>query len=79
MGSGFLASDIFSKASGVKAYIEGTSNKDRLRVFGKSGRFLPQLTVYYAKPNKFESGAKEGKEIAQMLEAEYNEWVKTLR
>lgn len=78
-GVGHLLKSVGSEVYVVKAYIEGTSNKDRLRVFGKSGRFLPQLTVYYAKPNKFESGAKEGKEIAQMLEAEYNEWVKTLR
>lgn len=78
-GVGHLLKSVGSEVYVVKAYIEGTSNKDRLRVFGKSGRFLPQLTVYYAKPNKFESGAKEGKEIAQMLEAEYNEWVKTLQ
>lgn len=77
-GVGHLLKSVGDNVYVVKAYIEGTSNKDRLRVFGRAGKFLPQLKVNFAKPKHFTSNAKEGKEIAQMLEAEYNEWIETL-
>lgn len=76
-GVGHLLKGVGQNVYIVKAYIEGTSNKDRLRVFGRAGKLLPQLKVYFAKPETFVNDNREGKEIAQMLEAEYNEWIET--
>jgi 1-acyl-sn-glycerol-3-phosphate acyltransferase len=59
----------------IRAYVEGTSNWDYLRLLPFIGRFLPKFKVSFAKPIKVEDIKKENpKETTVGLENKYWKW-----
>lgn len=82
-GVGWLLKNIGSKDDVyyVKAYISGSSNWDYLRLFPKTGIFLPKIKVHFAQPQKLSDLLKNNldpKDLAGKLEVKYNDWVKTI-
>jgi 1-acyl-sn-glycerol-3-phosphate acyltransferase len=63
----------------IKAYIEGTSDWDYLRLIPYIGKYLPVIKVTFSKPVVFRDiYNEEAKKITYRLEEDYNRWVKTL-
>lgn len=77
-GIGHLIHGIKNKENSfvIRAYIEGTSNWDYLRLlFPFIGRFLPKFRVSFAKPLRIDKLKKENpKETTMHLENKYWSW-----
>lgn len=64
----------------VKAYVEGTSHFDPLRMILR-GWLFPPLKVYFGVPQDVDSilrKVQKPRELTQHLQKEYNNWLKTL-
>jgi len=82
-GIGYLLRGIYKKRNAfyARAYIQGTSSFDILRLIPIVRRFFPAINVYFDSPKEISSviNAKEDpKEITKNLQADYNRWVATL-
>jgi 1-acyl-sn-glycerol-3-phosphate acyltransferase len=75
-GIGHLIYGVKNKKSFViRAYIEGTSNWDYLRLIPFIGRFLPKFKISFAKPIKInEIKENNPREITANLERSYWKW-----
>lgn len=63
----------------MRAYIEGTSMLDLLRLVPGIGSFLPTVTLTFAPPLKLEEmRGNDPKKITIMLQDQFNNWVQTL-
>ncbi|OGH12810.1 MAG: hypothetical protein A2776_01295 [Candidatus Levybacteria bacterium RIFCSPHIGHO2_01_FULL_40_10] len=59
----------------VKAYIEGTSNFDYLRLFPHAAKLLTPIKVTFSQPQNVETILKnDPKEITRILEDDYRKW-----
>lgn len=64
----------------VKAYIEGTSNMDYLRLLPYAAKVLTPIRVTFDQPMEVSGLLKQDpKEITAHLEKKYNSWTKTLK
>ncbi len=82
-GIGYLLRDIYKKRNAfyARAYIQGTSSFDILRLIPIVRRFFPAINVYFDRPREvaFVINAKEdAKEITKKLQTDYNRWVDLL-
>jgi len=82
-GIGYLLRAIYEKRNAfyARAYIQGTSFFDILRLIPILRRFFPLINVYFDRPKElpFVINAKEDpKEITKNLQADYNRWIATL-
>lgn len=78
-GVGYLLRDIYKKRNAfyARAYIQGTSSFDILRLIPILRRFFPPINVYFDRPREvsFVIKAKDDpKEITKNLQKEYNKW-----
>lgn len=63
----------------MRAFIEGTSILDLLRLFPIVGNFLPTITLTFAPPLKLEEiWDNNPKKITAILENKFNNWAQTL-
>lgn len=80
-GIGYLLTSIRGhRAFYVKAYVEGTSHFDPLRMI-LGGKLFPPLKVYFGAPQDVSSILRKvdkPRELTQNLQKEYNNWSKTL-
>lgn len=80
-GVGYLVKDVKNKNKTfvVKAYIEGTSNRDYLRLVPFVGKLLSGFKITFSDPillKEFED--ENAKLIALSMEKNYNDWTNTL-
>jgi len=65
-----------NKSFVTRAYIEGTSHFDYLRLFPLLGKFLPKFKVSFAKPLMINQLKKSSpKETTKYLETKYGNWI----
>ncbi|MEO6509188.1 MAG: hypothetical protein ABIO02_04495 [Patescibacteria group bacterium] len=63
----------------VKAFVEGTSQKDVLRIIPYVSTFLPGYKATFAKPIKIKDFfVNDGKKITALIEEQYNSWIKNM-
>lgn len=82
-GVGYLLRDIYKKRSAfyARAYIQGTSSFDILRLIPIVRKLFPPLKVYFDRPKEIALILNERdnpKEITKNLQAEYNKWVSSI-
>jgi 1-acyl-sn-glycerol-3-phosphate acyltransferase len=77
-GVGHLIHGIKNKENSfiIRAYIEGTSNWDYLRLFPLIGKFLPKFKISFANPLRIDQVKKDNpKETTKHLESKYFDWI----
>jgi len=83
-GIGYLVRAIYEKRNAfyARAYIQGTSFFDILRLIPIVRRFFSPINVYFDRPREisfFINAKDDPKEITKNLQADYNRWVATLK
>ena len=83
-GVGYLLRGIYKKRNAfyARAYIQGTSSFDILRLIPIVRRFFPPINVYFDRPKEIAlilNEREDPKEITKNLQADYNRWVFTIR
>jgi len=82
-GIGYLLRAVNKKSNAfyARAYIQGTSSFDILRLIPIVRRFFPPIKVYFDRPEEISlilNGSEHPKEITKNLQVEYNKWASRL-